>query len=321
MRDVMAASQGRVGEVRVVFAGTPQAAVPSLNALMASRHEVCAVLTRPDAPSGRGRRLEPSPVAQRADELELEILKPDTPSDGEFMEHLDRLAPDCVPIVAYGALIGRQALEIPPRGWINLHFSVLPSWRGAAPIQRSIMSGDEVTGASVFQVVEELDAGPVYGTITEQIRSDDTAAALQTRLADAGSQLLVDVLDHVEDGTVTAVPQPAEGVSYAAKITTSDARVDWNHPAFAVDRQIRGCTPVPGAWTTLGEDRLKIGPVTVEDTCELRPGEVRIAKDAVAVGTATADVILSTVQAPGKRSMRAADWARGLSSERGHKLH
>lgn len=307
---------GRVGEVRVVFAGTPESAVPSLNALTASGHEVCAVVTRPDAPSGRGRRLHPSAVAQRAAELGLEILKPVTPSDHDFIERLGLLAPDCVPIVAYGALIGRQALDVPTRGWINLHFSVLPSWRGAAPIQRSIMAGDEISGASVFQVVEELDAGPVYGTITEQIKANDTTATLQARLADAGSRLLVDVLDHVEDGTVTAVPQPAEGVSYASKITTDDARINWNLPAFAVDRQIRGCTPAPGAWTTLGDDRLKIGPVTIEDVCELGPGEVRVTKDAIAVGTATADVNLSTVQAPGKRSMKAADWVRGLSPGR-----
>jgi methionyl-tRNA formyltransferase len=299
--------------VRVVFAGTPETAVPSLEALVASRHEVVAVLTRPDAPAGRGRSLSPSPVAVAARRHGIEVLTPAKPSDPDFLARLRELAPDCVPIVAYGALIRREALDIPRFGWINLHFSVLPAWRGAAPVQRAIMAGDEVTGATVFSLVEELDAGPVLGSITERIRDDDTTADLLARLADFGSRLLVDVVDHIEDGDIAAVPQPEDTVSYAPKLSTDEGRVDWRRPAFAVDRHVRGCTPAPGAWTMLGDQRLKIGPVQVSDERTLEPGRLGVSKKAVRVGTATTDVVLGDVQAVGKKRMPAADWARGTT--------
>jgi len=299
--------------VRVVFAGTPETALPSLEALVASRHEVAAVLTRPDAPSGRGRTLRPSPVAEAAAEHGIEVLKPAKPSDPDFMSRLREIAPDCIPIVAYGALIRREALDIPQFGWINLHFSVLPSWRGAAPVQRAIMAGDEVTGATVFSLVEELDAGPVLGSITERIREDDTTAELLARLADWGSKLLVDVVDHIEDGDIAAVPQPEDNISYAPKLTTDEARIDWHRPAFAIDRHIRGCTPAPGAWTLLGDERVKIGPATIADDRTLLPGQLSIGKQEVRVGTTTTDLVLGDVQAFGKKRMRAADWARGTS--------
>ena len=294
-----------------MFAGTPETALPTLDALLASRHEVAAVLTRPDAPTGRGRRLEPSPVAARAREHDLEVLTPERPSDPEFLDRLRAIRPACCPIVAYGALLRREALDVPEYGWINLHFSVLPAWRGAAPVQRSIMAGDEVTGATVFSLVEELDAGPVLGTITERIRDDDTAGTLLDRLAHEGAQLVVDALDHIEDGDIGAHAQQEEGVSYAAKLTVEDARVDWRRPAFAVDRQIRGCTPSPGAWTMLGDDRLKLGPVTTLDEATLQPGHLDVGKREVRVGTATTDVLLGDVQPVGKKAMPAADWARG----------
>lgn len=299
--------------MRIVFAGTPETALPSLEALVASRHDVVAVITRPDAPAGRGRTLTPSPVALAAEAHGIEVLKPAKPSDPEFMARLRELAPDCIPIVAYGALIRREALDIPPFGWINLHFSVLPSWRGAAPVQRSIMAGDEVTGATVFSLVEELDAGPVLGTITELIRPDDTTADLLERLADWGSKLLVDVVDHIEDGDIAAVPQPEDNVSYAPKLTTEEGRIDWNRPAFAIDRHIRGCTPAPGAWTVLGEDRVKIGPATISDERTLEPGRVSVGKKEVRVGTTTTDLILGDVQAVGKKRMPAPDWGRGTN--------
>jgi methionyl-tRNA formyltransferase len=299
--------------VRIVFAGTPETALPSLEALVASRHDVVAVITRPDAPAGRGRTLTPSPVALAAEAHGIEVLKPAKPSDPDFMARLRELAPDCVPIVAYGALIRREALDIPPYGWINLHFSVLPSWRGAAPVQRAIMAGDEVTGATVFSLVEELDAGPVLGTITELIRDDDTTAELLERLADWGSKLLVDVVDHIEDGDIAAVPQPEDNISYAPKLTTEEGRIDWNRPAFAIDRHIRGCTPAPGAWTTLGDDRIKIGRATIADDRTLEPGRISVGKREVRVGTTTTDLILGDVQAVGKKRMAAADWARGTT--------
>ena len=303
--------------MRVVFAGTPETALPTLEALVASRHEVAAVLTRPDAPSGRGRTLRPSPVAEAAAGHGIEVLKPAKPSDPDFMDRLREIAPDCIPIVAYGALIRREALDIPQFGWINLHFSVLPAWRGAAPVQRAIMAGDEVTGATVFSLVEELDAGPVLGSITERIREDDTSAELLARLADWGSKLLVDVVDHIEDGDIAAVPQPEDNISYAPKLTTEEARIDWNRPAFAIDRHIRGCTPAPGAWTFLEGERVKIGPATIADDRTLVPGLLSIAKQEVRVGTTTTDLVLGDVQAFGKKRMRAADWARGTAFPEG----
>ena len=296
-----------------MFAGTPQTAVPTLDALLASRHEVAAVLTRPDAPSGRGRQLQPSPIAQHATAHDIEVLTPPTPSDPEFLERLRAIGPACCPIVAYGALLRREVLDIPEYGWINLHFSVLPAWRGAAPVQRAIMAGDEVTGATVFSLVEALDEGPVVGTITERIRDDDTAGTLLDRLAREGAALLVDALDHIEDGDAAAHPQPEDGVSYAAKLTTDDAHVDWNSPAFAVDRQIRGCTPEPGAWTMLGDDRLKLGPAGVAEESTLEPGHIGVGKREVRVGTATTDVVLGDVQPFGRKRMPAADWARGAT--------
>ncbi|KAA1376184.1 methionyl-tRNA formyltransferase [Aeromicrobium fastidiosum] len=303
--------------MRIVFAGTPETALPSFQALVASRHDVVAVVTRPDAPAGRGRTLTPSPVALAAEAHGIEVLKPAKPSDPDFMARLRELAPDCVPIVAYGALIRREALDIPPYGWINLHFSVLPAWRGAAPVQRAIMAGDEVTGATVFSLVEELDAGPVLGTITELIRADDTTAELLERLADWGSKLLVDVVDHIEDGDIAAVPQPADNISFAPKLSTDEARIDWDRPAFAIDRHIRGCTPAPGAWTTLAGERVKIGPATIADDSTLAPGRIEVGKREVRVGTATTDLVLGEVQAVGKKRMAAADWGRGTTFEDG----
>lgn len=296
-----------------MFAGTPETAVPTLDALLASRHEVAAVLTRPDAPAGRGRGLRPSPVAQHASAHGVEVLNPASPSEPEFLERLRAIDPACCPIVAYGAMLRRETLDVPEYGWINLHFSVLPAWRGAAPVQRAIMAGDEITGATVFSLVEDLDAGPVLGIITERIRDDDTAGTLLDRLAHEGAALVVDALGHIEDGDVAAHPQPEDGFSYAAKLTTDDARVDWNRPAFAVDRQVRGCTPMPGAWTMLGDDRLKLGPICVAEESTLAEGQLDVGKREVRVGTATTDVILGDVQPFGRKRMPAADWGRGVS--------
>ncbi|MBV9092952.1 MAG: methionyl-tRNA formyltransferase [Streptosporangiaceae bacterium] len=304
--------------MRVVFAGTPHTAVPALDALLASRHEVAAVLTRPDAPAGRGRRLGPSPVARRAAAAGLELLRPARPRDPQFLDRLRQIAPDCCPMVAYGALIPQAALDIPRHGWVNLHFSVLPAWRGAAPVQHAILHGDDVTGATTFRVVAELDAGPVYGVLTEPVRPDDTTGALLDRLARSGAGLLAGTVDGIEAGTLQALPQPAEGVSFAPKITPDDARVDWKLPGHAVDRLVRACTPQPGAWTELDGARLKLGPVSLagpEDAPALRslgPGEVLAGRREVFVGTGSRPVRLGEVQAEGKRRMAAADWARGL---------
>jgi len=307
--------------MRLVFAGTPQAAVPSLEALLRSSHDVAAVITRPDAAAGRGRRLGPSPVARRARDAGLEVLQPASPREPAFLGRLRDLAPDCCPVTAYGALIPRAALEVPPHGWVNLHFSLLPAWRGAAPVPHAIWHGDDMAGATTFRLVAELDAGPVFGVMTQPIGPGDTAGDLLERLAFAGAGLLVQTLDGIESGSLVAVPQPAGGVSYAPKLTTADARVRWADPALAVDRQIRACTPAPGAWTMLGEARLKLWPVrpgaAPPDCGPLRPGQLRIGRSGVLVGTATQPVDLGDVQPGGKRRMPAAEWARGLRARAG----
>lgn len=300
--------------MKLVFAGTPEVAVPALDALIASgRHEVAAVVTRPDAPAGRGRRLVASPVAERAEEAGIEVLKPVKPRDPEFLERLREIAPDCCPVVAYGALLPRVALDIPAHGWVNLHFSLLPAWRGAAPVQHSIMAGDEITGASTFLIEEGLDSGPVYGTVTEEIRHTDTSGDLLTRLAFAGAGLLAATMDGIAAGTLKAVPQPSEGITVAPKITVEDARVDWTAPAVRVDRVVRGCHPSPGAWTTFRGERLKLIQVQpVPDRTDLAPGSLAVGKNSVHVGTGSYGVELLWVQAQGKKPMRAADWARGV---------
>ncbi|MGH3496878.1 MAG: methionyl-tRNA formyltransferase [Nocardioidaceae bacterium] len=298
--------------MRVVFAGTPQVAVPSLESLLHSRHDVVAVLTRPDAPAGRGRRVASSAVAARAEHEGIEVLRPSRPGDQDFAERLAAIAPDCCPVVAYGALIPQKLLDVPAYGWVNLHFSLLPAWRGAAPVQRALMAGDDVTGATTFRIVRELDAGPTYGLCTEVVRADDTAGTLLDRLAVHGAGLLTSTLDHLEQGDLVATPQPDEGVSLAPKVEVDDARVRWGAPALDVDRRIRACTPAPGAWTTLGPDRLKLGPVRLLDSDELEPGVIQVDKHEVRVGTATVDVALGGVQPPGKRAMPASAWARGV---------
>ncbi|MGH3272818.1 MAG: methionyl-tRNA formyltransferase [Streptosporangiaceae bacterium] len=301
--------------MRLVFAGTPAAAVPSLEALLGSRHEVAAVITRPDAPAGRGRRIGPSAIAVRAAAAGVEILRPARPGEPEFTDRLREIAPDCCPVTAYGALIPQPVLDIPRHGWVNLHFSLLPAWRGAAPVQHAILHGDDVTGATVFRLVRELDAGPVYGLLTETIRPSDTAGSLLERLSVAGAGLLITTLDMIESGEMKARPQPSEGVSLAPKISTADAEVNWKVAAPAVSRLIRACTPVPGAWTTLDGTRVKLHSLDVSvDSADvvLGPGELRVLGGTVVVGTATIPVQLGEVQPAGKRRMPASEWARGL---------
>jgi methionyl-tRNA formyltransferase len=300
--------------VRIVFGGTPDVAIPSLDALAESHHELAAVVTRPDAPSGRGKRLTASPVARRAAELGLEVLKPQRPRDEEFVSRLIELAPDSCPVVAYGALLPQRVLDIPRHGWVNLHFSLLPAWRGAAPVQHAILSGDQVTGATTFRIVLELDAGPIFSTVTEAIGPDDTAGDLLHRLSLSGARLLVDTLDGIEAGTLTATPQPETDaqVSYASKINVEDAEMDWSQPAEVVDRLIRACFPAPGAWTTFEGDRFKINSAQISGKV-LSPGALEITKRSVHVGTGTRALELGEVQAQGKKPMAAADWARGVT--------
>jgi len=299
--------------VRIVFAGTPEPALPSLRRLIESpHHDVVAVLTRPDAAKGRHGKPSPSPVAQLALEHDIPVLRPSRPNSDEFIAELTELAPDACGVVAYGALLSEHLLGVPANGWINLHFSLLPAWRGAAPVQAAIAAGDAVTGATTFQIELALDSGPVYGVVTETIRSTDTAGDLLERLSISGAALLETTLDGIADGSLAAVPQPAEGVTVAPKVTVEDARVRWDLPAHVVDRRIRAVTPNPGAWTMIGGLRVKVGPVTIEDTANsLAPGAIRIEKKGVHVGTGSHPVLLGQIQPPGKKAMNAADWARG----------
>ena len=307
--------------MRVIFAGTPQTAVPSLSALLGSRHEVVAVLTRPDAPAGRGRRLSSSPVGQLAADVGIEVLKPQRPKDPDFVARLTEIRPDCAGVVAYGGLLPRAALDVPKHGWVNLHFSVLPAWRGAAPVQHAVLAGDQVIGASTFLIEQELDAGPVYGVVTEQVRPTDTSGDLLSRLAHSGAKLLVATLDGIEDGTLVAHPQPNDGISWAPKLTVADAEVDWSAPALRIDRLVRACTPDPGAWTTFRGERLKLGPVRLDpETNDLAAGELSDSRGGVRVGTGSHAVLLREVQPQGRRAMPAADWARGARFKPGERL-
>jgi methionyl-tRNA formyltransferase len=306
--------------VRLVFAGTPEPALPSLRRLIESpRHDVVAVLTRPDAAAGRRGRPRPSPVAQLALDHDIPLLRPERPNGDEFVAQLAELAPDCCAVVAYGALLSERLLAVPPHGWINLHFSLLPAWRGAAPVQAAIAAGDTVTGATTFQIEPALDSGPVYGVVTETVRDTDTAGDLLDRLAVSGAALLETTIDGIADGSLTAVPQPADGITVAPKITVESARVRWDLPAHVVDRRIRAVTPNPGAWTMIGELRVKVGPVTVDRDAEaaepLAPGDIRVGRNSVHVGTGSHPVRLGQIQPPGKKPMNAADWARGARLE------
>ncbi len=300
--------------MRIVFAGTPEPALPSLRRLIASpHHDVAAVLTRPDAAAGRRAKPSPSPVARLALEHGIPVLRPRRPNSDEFVAEFAELAPEACAVVAYGALLGDGLLAVPERGWINLHFSLLPAWRGAAPVQAAIAAGDTVTGATTFQIEPALDSGPVYGVVTETIRPTDTAGDLLDRLSISGAALLETTLDGIADGTLSPIPQPSDGVTVAPKVTVDDARVRWDLPAHVVDRRIRAVTPNPGAWTMVGELRIKLGPVSVDDATpeSLSPGAIRVDRNGVRIGTASQPVLLGRVQPPGKKQMEAADWARG----------
>ena len=308
--------------MRLLFAGTPEVALPALEALLGSGHEVVAVLTRPDAPAGRGRRLVPSPVKALALDRGLEVLTPTSLRDAVVLDRLAALDLDCAPVVAYGGLVPVEALDIPRHGWVNLHFSLLPAWRGAGPVQHALLHGDELTGATTFRIEQGLDTGPVFGTLTETIRPRDTTGDLLGRLAGAGAGLLVATLDGLADGSVVAVPQPLDGVSRAPRLTTQDALVRWAHPALATDRRIRACTPAPGAWTVVPDgSRLKLGPVRLRpDVDDLPAGALSVGRSEVLVGTGSHAVELGHVAPSGKRMMAAADWARGARLADGARL-
>ncbi|GAB7145513.1 methionyl-tRNA formyltransferase [Mycobacterium riyadhense] len=300
--------------MRLVFAGTPAPALPALRRLIDSpRHDVVAVLTRPDAASGRRGKPQPSPVAREALDRRIPLLRPPRPNSEQFVAELSELAPECCAVVAYGALLGGSLLAVPTHGWVNLHFSLLPAWRGAAPVQAAIAAGDTITGATTFQIEPSLDSGPVYGVVTETIKPSDTAGDLLERLALSGAALLSTTLDGIADGTLRPRPQAADGVSLAPKVTVEQARIKWDLPAPVVDRRIRAVTPNPGAWTLIGDLRVKIGPVQLdpESPEPLPPGRIHVERKSVWIGTGSDPVRLGQIQPPGKKLMNAVDWARG----------
>lgn len=301
--------------MRIIFAGTPEPAACALTSLLASNHDVIAVITRPDARKGRGRTYYPSPVKELATSHDIPVLTPTSLRDNdEFRSELRQLKPDCVPVVAYGNLIPQDVLDLVPYGFINLHFSLLPRWRGAAPVQAAIHAGDAVTGATTFRIDPGLDTGDIIGQLTEPIDSADTADSLLGRLAHRGADLLTHTMDMIADGTAEYWPQ--DGVAtHAHKITVADARVDWTQPADSIDRAIRAVTSSPGAWSTIGEQRIKLGPVTHTTDPHMQPGDIHVAKNRILVGTGTTPVSLGRVQPSGKKPMPAADWARGTMIE------
>jgi len=305
--------------VRLLFAGTPDVAVPSLNALFDAGHEVVAVATNPDAPAGRGRGVVPSPVAQAADELGITKMQPERAREEWFGDAVADLAVDAAVIVAWGCFIPDQLLSVPEHGWINLHFSLLPAWRGAAPVQRAIMAGDTVSGATTFRLVHDMDAGPVWRRQAVAIEPDETAGELLAKLADSGAGVLLDTLRDVEAG-VEPVDQHSSGVSLAPKVTVADARIDWSCPVLQVHNLVRGTTPAPGAWTMLGESRLKVLRTALVEGDDLAPGELVATRRSLRVGTGGGTLDLVTVQAPGKPPMAGADWARGARLTAGARL-
>lgn len=302
--------------LRVVFAGSPNAAVPSLRALAGSRHEIAAVVTREDSPQGRKRIMTPTPVAATAEELGLPIIRASRLNDTATAA-ITELQPDLGVIVAYGGLVREPLLSAPTHGWINLHFSLLPRWRGAAPVQRAIIAGDEVTGAAVFQLVPELDAGDVFDSLTRRVGAHETAGKVLDELSLSGAELLRAVVDAIADGTAVAKPQVGEP-SFAPKLTLADAQLVWSSSARELHDRVRGVTPEPGAFTFVDGMRVKVLSAAIaHDAAPLSAGELRYAGGAVLVGTSTRPLELLEVQPAGKRPMPASDWWRGLGVDRG----
>jgi methionyl-tRNA formyltransferase len=299
--------------MRLIFAGTPEAAVPSLDVLAASEHEIVRVVTRPPAPLGRKRVLTPSPVDARAVELGLPVLRANRLRAAETAE-LAALGADLAVIVAYGALVAEPLLSAPRLGWVNLHFSLLPRWRGAAPVQRALIAGDATTGVDVFQLEAGLDTGPVLASEPVPIGALETAGHLLTRLSDIGARVLGDAVDALADGTATAQPQEGEP-TLAPKLTLADGRLDWSEPAERVFARIRGCTPEPGAWTTIGERRLKVlEAAPVRDASAIAAGAVVTTTGRVLAGCGDGAIELVRVQPEGRGAMAADAWLRGAGT-------
>lgn len=302
--------------MRLVFAGTPTVAADTLRTLLdESHHDVVAVLTRPDAPQGRSSRPVPSPVAELASERAIEVLRPVRAKDPELAERLAELAPDCCPVVAYGGLIPQSLLDLPEHGWVNVHYSLLPRWRGAAPVQHALLAGDAVTGVTVFGLVAELDAGDIFAQREFALSEQDTSGSVLAALQPLGAQALIEVLDEVEHGRAIARPQPSQGVTVAPKLSVAQARLDWSASAVDLDRRIRANNPAPIAWTEFGGQRCRILSARVVEDADLEPGALLPQKRRLLVGTGEGTLELLSVQPAGKKPLAGADWGRGLHTE------
>lgn len=302
--------------MRILFAGTPAAAVPTLQRLHAAGHQIVGVITAPAAPAGRGRKLTASPVSVVANELGIPVFEFTDINSPEARAEILELNPTAVAVVAYGQLLKPSTLELVPQGWINLHFSLLPAYRGAAPVQRAILAGEEVTGASTFWIEAGLDDGPVFGQLTLEIAPSETAGELLERLAAAGADLMAVTFDSLESGNLRPSPQPLSDISYAPKVSVEEAEIDWSHPALAIERKIRAFNPSPFAWTVFEGQKILLGKAEIADTdIELAAGSIFVQKNQVLVGTGSTSLSLLEVKPAGKGWMKAADWARGVRSE------
>jgi len=306
--------------MRTVFFGTPRWAVPSLEALLASDIEVAAVVTNPDRPAGRGMELRPSPVKERALLDGLEVLQPQRARAPEFHDALTELAPDVATVVAYGKILPASLLAVPRLGFVNLHFSLLPAYRGAAPVQRAVMDGRPVSGVSIMVLTEGMDEGPLLSTTEEPIRDDDTAGSLGDRLAAIGSTGLVDAIAAYGAGELSPVEQDHDAATNAPKITTEEAAIDWTQSSLAIRNKVRGLNPVPGAWTSLRGKRTKIWTTRPQGEGGLDPGELDVRNGALVAGTGDGALELTEVQLQSKKPMSGVDAARGLRLARGERF-
>ncbi len=301
---------------RIVFAGSPDFAVPSLQRLISSSHEVVGVLTQPDRPAGRGRRLTPGPVKQFAMTHDVAVYQPVSLHQSDVQERLQALAPDLMVIVAYGLLLPPPVLSLPPAGCINVHASVLPRWRGASPIQTAILAGDRRTGVSIMQMAEGLDTGPVFCVQQTDIGAHETAGELHDRLAELGADSLMRSIDPILDGTLLAVPQDDVRATHAGRISKVDARIDWTQPAADIDQQIRAYNPWPVAETGLDGARMRCWRSALVDGDEASvlgdPGRIEaVTDDGLDVCTGQGLLRIVELQMPGRRRMDAAAFARG----------
>ena len=297
--------------MRVVFFGTPEWAVPSLEALLAGGTDVAAAVTNPDRPSGRGMKLQPSPVKRAAEAAGVDVLQPSSAKEPELASSLRALDPVVAVVVAYGRILPASLLEIPPRGFVNVHFSLLPAYRGAAPVQRAVMDGLAETGVSVMVLTEGMDEGPVLATETTPIGPDETAGDVGERLAGIGARILLPALTRFVSGELDPVPQDDALASYAPKVTPDDARLDWNETSAAIANKVRGLNPAPGAWTLLGSERVKLWRARPAGREDLGAGELLVG-DALYAGAGSGSIRVEEAQVAGKQRMSGLEMARGL---------